>query len=81
MLLIFLQATRMVGAPKGFVDWAKEWEPSLSQHFSEDRKFKGRVVTSFLLDEARGDLFQLLTDVSYKFFNPPTLFVILVPNT
>ena len=54
----------MIQAPKGFVQWVTEWQPLLNGEFPEDRKFKGRTVTAYLLDDADSDMLTLLQDVS-----------------
>lgn len=53
----------MIRAPKGFVQWVIEWQPLLNGEFPDDRKFKGRTVTAFLLDDADDDMLALLKDV------------------
>ncbi|KAK7088601.1 uncharacterized protein [Littorina saxatilis] len=54
--------TRLVRAPKGFLGWAVEWQPQLEGEFPDDRKFKGRTITTFLLDDADEDMQTLLSD-------------------
>ncbi|KAK7487953.1 hypothetical protein BaRGS_00020854, partial [Batillaria attramentaria] len=52
----------LVRAPKGFMTWLLERNPALSGELPTDRKFKGRIVTSFLLDDADDNAHSMLLD-------------------
>lgn len=60
-------ATKEVPAEKGFCDWLQRTCPECVEHIPfEDRKFKKRVVTRFLLLEADNELIDLLMNSLYN---------------
>ncbi|XP_076453269.1 uncharacterized protein LOC143288556 [Babylonia areolata] len=52
MLEDVVKEVRSLRAPRGFMDWMNRWSPEACHHLPADRKFKGRAVTAFLLDDA-----------------------------
>lgn len=58
------QVAEAVKPPKSYLSWLREQREELLDNLPEDRKFKGRVLTRFLLHEADEVLMDGLLDVS-----------------
>ncbi|XP_064613080.1 uncharacterized protein LOC135476866 [Liolophura sinensis] len=57
------QVAKSVKAPKSYLSWLREQREDLLDNLPEDRKFKGRVITQFLLHEADDALIDGLLDI------------------
>lgn len=63
MKFLHLQKSRDLPAPKGFIHWLLKKSPALSEDLPTDRKFKGRLVTAFILDDVDDNIHDRLLDV------------------
>ena len=63
---LFEQKGRALRCSKGFLEWLQETCPEVTDVMpTNDKKFKGRAVTRFLLDELEEQYVAPLLDVSY----------------
>ncbi|XP_063397203.1 transcriptional regulator ATRX-like [Mytilus trossulus] len=57
------ETMKSVSAPRKLLSWLRNQDAPLVEEFPNDKKFKGTIVTKFLLEEATEDQTERLTDI------------------
>ncbi|XP_063419157.1 uncharacterized protein LOC134701967 [Mytilus trossulus] len=57
------ETMKSVSAPRKLLSWLRNQDAPLVEEFPNDKRFKGTIVTKFLLEEATEDQTERLTDI------------------